>query len=134
MPSSITPALFPGAATIPVPPSSPLLADVASALGLSPQESQKLTDRLWRFASQIRQPRKDDGTCNKTPYVNRWDTNTLTSHLTPSDPRYASRRESEDIYQWLLASLLEAHGVSSLPSAGAAHAQHILGRALRLHS
>jgi hypothetical protein len=86
---------------------------VLAALGLTAKLGEKLHARLWTFSSRFRQPRKDDGKCNKTPFFTRWDTDAVKSHLTPEDPRYASMEECERVYCRLLALLLEAEGATS---------------------
>jgi hypothetical protein len=89
-----------------------LHAAAVSALGLPTKLSPKLHARLWTFASRFRQPRKDDGKCNKTPFFTRWDTNPVKSHLTVEDPRYASMEECERVYCRLLSLVLEAEGAA----------------------
>lgn len=101
----------------PIDPSTKMLLPyVADALRLTDKEMINLDTRLWRFAAYIRQPRKDDLSCNKTPYFVRWDITPGVSYLTPDDPRYATQTECESIYRSLLAILLEAEGVQLLPS------------------
>lgn len=101
---------------------------IAVAFNLSEQKLARLKERLWAFSARIRQPRKDDGTCNSTPFFNRWDTDGRTSHLTVTDPRYASEEECRLIYKTLLASLLEAQGIHKLPSNAVALAEKVLSR------
>lgn len=108
-----------------------LLPAVAQALSLTPAAARKLRDRLWRFSAHLRQPRKDDGTCNKTPYFDRWDANTDTSHLTAEDPRYAPQAECQRVYETLMALLLEAHGIPGQPDQATALTETVLGRAFQ---
>lgn len=93
-----------------------LLDYVGGVLKLSKTQLNKLHERLWAFSSRIRQPRKDDGKCNKTPFFHRWDTNEVTSHITTSDARYASQNECKRVYMTLLALLLESYDVIIIPS------------------
>ena len=112
------------------PDATALLAEVAAALDIPPKKAELLGERLWRFCSAIRQPRKDDGTCNKTPFFERWDTNPVTSHLTTGDRRYATEQECQRIAASLLALALEAKGAKVPTSAGAKTARQVLGRPL----
>jgi hypothetical protein len=88
-----------------------LLGYVAVSLQLNKKEKDVLEKRLFTFSFRVRQPRKDDGTCNKTPFFNRWNTNPNISHLTIHDRRYASQEECEQVYMTLLALLLEVDGI-----------------------
>lgn len=101
------------------PQANSLLPYISQAFGLSSKELETLVERLWRFSTSIRQPRKDDGTCNKTPFFDRWDTNSVTSHLKSEDPRYATQAECEHVCAALLALLLEAHDVLVQPTEAA---------------
>lgn len=89
-----------------------LLPYVQNSLSLSNKAFEKLKHRLWCFSASLRQPRKDDGTCNKTPFFHRWNTNLTTSHLTQADPRYATEEECQKIFVTLLGNLLEAYSAS----------------------
>ena len=111
-----------------------LLSHVRETLGLTAKQSNKLHDRLWRFSAYIRQPRKDDRSCNKTPFFERWDINPQTSYLTAEDPRYASEEECKRVYEMLLALLLEAHGIPDPPPQAIALVEQVLGRPFQPHS
>ncbi|KYH31231.1 hypothetical protein [Neomoorella mulderi] len=113
---------------------SKLLQYVKNSLNLSDNEANKLEKRLWLFASCIRQPRKDDRSCNKTPFFNRWDINNQTSYLTPEDPRYATEEECQRVYETLLAMLLEAYGISIPPDSDIKIVEETLGRSFKPHS
>lgn len=89
-----------------------LLPYVQNSLGLSNKAFENLKHRLWCFSASVRQPRKDDGKCNKTPFFHRWDTDFETSHLTEVDPRYATEEECQKIFATLLANILEASETS----------------------
>ena len=108
-----------------------LLPYVSQVFGLSSKELKALVHRLWRFSTSIRQPRKDDGTCNKTPFFDRWDTNSVTSHLKPEDPRYATQAECEKVCASLLALLLEVHSILQPPDAAMTIFQTVVGRPFR---
>ena len=110
---------------------SDLLLRVQEALQLSVPQTTKLKERLWTFSNRIRQPRKDDGKCNKTPFCDRWDTNIITSHLTPTDPRYATESECQQIFGKLLALMLEAEEVNDLSSTTTKLAESFLGRSFQ---
>jgi|SRR3989344_1792472 len=84
-----------------------ILGYIELSLELSPKEKEKLLERVWSFASKVRQPRKDDRSCNKTPYFDRWDVNTKTSYLTNIDARHAPKQECELVILKLLVLLLE---------------------------
>jgi hypothetical protein len=79
------------------------------AFGLTDPQVNKLIDRIHCFAFKVRLPRKDVGSCNKTPYFNRWDIG-QTSHLTPANALYASQAQCEEVAAILLAQLFEAEG------------------------
>jgi len=112
-----------------------LHAAAVNALRLPTKLGPKLHARLWTFASRFRQPRKDDGKCNKTPFFTRWDTDAVKSHLTQDDPRYASMEECERVYCRLLSLLLEAEGAAPCTDASVkALACASLGRDLVLGS
>jgi hypothetical protein len=113
---------------------SPLFAHVSAIFDLTKTEARRLHERLWRFSAHLRQPRKDDRSCNKTPYFNRWDTNDVTSYITPEDPRYATEETCRRIYETLLALLLEAHGIPASPAKAQRLAERTLGRALQPQS
>ncbi|MGB7291274.1 MAG: hypothetical protein WBD99_03795 [Thermodesulfobacteriota bacterium] len=85
---------------------------VEKCYDLTSTEKKRLLERLWTFSSKVRQPRKDDRSCNKTPYFDRWDTNSSTSYLNQNDPRYATREECENVLLTLLVLLLEASDIS----------------------
>jgi hypothetical protein len=108
-----------------------LLTYVQDALQLTEPQSRKLQTRLWRFSAHVRQPRKNDGKCNRTPFFDRWDVNTRTSHLTVTDPRYASAEECGRVYITLLALLLEAKGIPELPLQALALIEQTLGRSFQ---
>ena len=105
-----------------------LLLCVQEALKLTSTQAKRLCERLWRFSASIRQPRKDDRSCNKTPFFNRWDTDPQTSHLTTADPRHASEEKCERVYETLLALLLETHEISKLTPQALALVKQALGR------
>lgn len=111
-----------------------LLSYVAEALGLTAQQADKLQERLWKFSAYVRQPRKDDRSCNKTPFFSRWDTDEKTSYLTPKDPRYASQKECQNVYNALLALLLEAHGILEPSSQAIALVEQMLNRSFQPQS
>jgi len=92
-----------------------LLLYVQNVLRLKEAQTRKLQERLWRFSAHIRQPRKNDRSCNRTPFFDRWDTNTRTSHLTITDPRYAPIEDCKQIYRKLLALILEADRIPEVP-------------------
>ncbi len=110
-----------------------LLPFVKISLSLSDQELKKLTERLWCFSSSLRQPRKDEASCNKTPFFERWDTGNI-SHLTVNDPRYASKPECQKIFAILLALLLECDGVATPPEAAILIIEKILKRKFHPHN
>jgi len=89
-----------------------LLPFVKKHLGFSDKELKKIKQRLWCFSSSLRQPRKDDASCNKTPFFERWYTGNI-SHLTCHDPRYADKQECQNICAILLALLLESNGIAT---------------------
>jgi hypothetical protein len=111
-----------------------LLPYVNAALSLSNSEAKRLNERLWAFSGKVRQPRKDDHACNKTPFFDRWDLNSSTSYLTLDDPRYASHQTCEQVCATLAALLLEARAVPQPPSEGISLAEETLGRPFRPHS
>ncbi|MDJ0583228.1 hypothetical protein [Crocosphaera sp.] len=111
-----------------------LLPFVQNALTLSTSDLNKLTERLWCFSSSLRQPKKDDASCNKTPLFKRWDTDSKTSHLSSDDPRYCSEQDCKKIIGKLLALLLESHGIDNLPSEAAVIAGSLLNREIKLNS
>lgn len=112
-----------------------LLPYVQNTLKLSDKEYKNFKKRLWSFSAGLRQPRKDVGTCNKTPFFCRWDTNSITSHLTPDDPRYASQVECQKVCATLTALFLEADQVILDPTSQAvAIAEAVLARKLQPHS
>lgn len=43
---------------------SPLFEYVATLFDLNRTEALRLHERLWRFSAHLRQPRKDDRSCN----------------------------------------------------------------------
>lgn len=104
---------------------------IQNTLKLNERAFDKLKHRLWCFSASIRQPRKDDGTCNKTPFFHRWDTNLITSHLTLDDPRYAAKPECQRTFATLLALTLEADGIAELPPNITEIVKGILGRPLQ---
>jgi len=116
-----------------VPPgiAAPLLLQVQRVLGLTAPETRRLSDRVWKFSAEIRQPRKDDRSCNKTPFFERWNIG-QTSHLTPTDPRYATHQECDAVYSTLVALLMEAHSVGPLTPAASSAASLVLGRPVTL--
>jgi hypothetical protein len=111
-----------------------LLPYVNTALNLSNSEAKRLSERLWAFSGWVRQPRKDDRSCNKTPFFDRWDLNPNTSHLTLSDPRYASRQTCEKVCATLAALLLEARAIPQPPPEGISLIEQTLGRPFQPHS
>jgi hypothetical protein len=113
---------------------SELLSHVQTTLRLTAAQTRKLQERLWKFSAHVRQPRKDDRSCNKTPYFDRWDTHPQTSHLTTADPRYASAEECKRAYETLLALLLEADEISEPPSQAIALVEKVLGRSFQPRS
>lgn len=84
-----------------------LLPHVQSILSLSDVELNKLVDRVHCFAFKVRLPRKDDRSCNKTPYFDRFDIN-ASSYLIPQDPKYATQEQCQAVAAMLLAQLFEA--------------------------
>ncbi len=105
-----------------------LLSCVQKTFGLTERQAQRLQERLWRFSAYIRQPRKDDRSCNKTPFFERWNINPQVSHLSVRDPRYASEEECERIYGTLLAVLLEAHEIPKPAPQAIAIIERVIGR------
>ena len=105
-----------------------VLNQIKEFLDLNDSEVKTLSDRLWCFSSKIRQPRKDDGTCNKTPYFERWDTDIVRSHITNADPRYATELECERIYLYLLAKLFEVESDKPLNSENIETFSRIVGQ------
>lgn len=89
-----------------------VLGYIKSYFELSAIQENVLIERLWTFSSKVRQPRKDDRSCNKTPYFDRWDVNSRTSYLSDTDPRYASKEECEQIFLKLITLLLETEGAA----------------------
>ena len=89
-----------------------LLKDIVKLYDLTDSESKRLLERLSTFSLKIRQPRKDDRSCNKTPYFDRCDVNSRTSYLTNEDPRFASKEGCNQILAKLIALLSEANELS----------------------
>lgn len=81
---------------------------VEEAYGLSESEKKKLIERLFRFTFNVRLPRKDDRSCNKTPFFLRWDDGE-TSYLSVDLAIYATEEECVKIVDSLLAQMLEAY-------------------------
>ena len=107
-----------------------LLPYVVESIGLTAKDGVKLMERVWAFSSKVRQPRRDDRSCNKTPFFDRWDINADTSYLTAIDPRYATRPECELVAATLLALLLEAQGASPPSNEAVTLAGNTLGRSI----
>jgi hypothetical protein len=107
---------------------------VQVALRLNDKQLKNLQERLWRFSAHVRQPAKDDRSCNSTPFFDRWNTDTITSYLTDGDPRYATQDECKKIYETLLALLFEARGVPQLQPRITNAVTQILGRPFQPNS
>jgi hypothetical protein len=111
-----------------------LLIGIQASFHLSERELKNLNERSWRFSAQIRQPRKDDRSCNKTPFFDRWKTDPNTSYITPADNRYATENECERIQLYLLAKLCEAFDASNLSAAVIELSSQILNRPIEPQS
>ena len=111
-----------------------ILKQLEDFLDLNASQLNKLSERVWAFSAKIRQPRKDEGSCNKTPFFDRWDTNTVTSHLILSDPRYATEDECKNIYLTLLVKLFEVETSKSLDDEMRTIYTQITGKALQAGS
>ncbi|MGL4503900.1 MAG: hypothetical protein ACRCU2_32865 [Planktothrix sp.] len=105
-----------------------LLQEVQTLLKLSSSELDKLRQRLWAFSALVRQPRKDDRSCNKTPFFYRWTTDLKTSYLTVGDPRYASLEECHRVFITLVALLLEADQIPTPPRETVTCFERVIGR------
>lgn len=90
---------------------SEILPHIRAAFSLSELALKKLIERIHCFAFKVRLPRKDDRSCNKTPYFSRWDTSSA-SYLTQKSPLYATQAGCEAVAAMLLAQLFEADGVN----------------------
>lgn len=82
---------------------------IPDLLQLNKTQKKRLIERIETFTFKVRLPRKDERSCNKTPFFERWEISEK-SYLTTDNPLYATREECNKIAISLLLFLIESYG------------------------